>query len=83
MGDSRFASVQWDTRVEVDVATLDDLITRCGEPKFCKIEESLLFVLDQFWRGAVLDTEADQLVTLELSLWAVLYCGVGGWVLAR
>ena len=38
LGDSRFASVQWDTRVEVDVATLDDLITRYGEPKFCKID---------------------------------------------
>ncbi len=37
-GDRRFAPIQWDTRVEVDVTTLDDLITRYGKPVFCKID---------------------------------------------
>jgi FkbM family methyltransferase len=37
-GDSRFASIRWDARVGVAVATLDDLIARYGKPKFCKID---------------------------------------------
>ena len=37
-GDSRFASVRWDTKVEVDVTTMDELIARYGEPAFCKID---------------------------------------------
>ncbi len=46
-GDRRFAPIQWDIRLEVDVDTLDDLITRYGEPTFCKIdvEGSELMVL--------------------------------------
>lgn len=37
-GDSRFASVRWNRKVEVDVTTLDALIARYGEPAFCKID---------------------------------------------
>jgi FkbM family methyltransferase len=37
-GDSRFASVRWDTEIEVEVTTLDELIARYGEPRFCKID---------------------------------------------
>ena len=37
-GDRRFAAINWDTRVVVDVVTLDDLIARYGEPTFCKID---------------------------------------------
>jgi FkbM family methyltransferase len=33
-----FASVQWEQAVTVKVTTLDDLITRYGEPVFCKID---------------------------------------------
>jgi FkbM family methyltransferase len=36
--DHRFADVRWDRSVEVDVATLDDLIARYGLPSFCKID---------------------------------------------
>jgi FkbM family methyltransferase len=36
--DRRFGRVHWDTPVEVDVSTLDDLIARHGEPAFCKID---------------------------------------------
>jgi FkbM family methyltransferase len=36
--DRRFASVRWDRSVEVEVVTLDDLITTYGEPAFCKID---------------------------------------------
>jgi hypothetical protein len=36
--DHRFAGVRWDRSVEVEVATLDDLITRYGLPSFCKID---------------------------------------------
>lgn len=37
-GDRRFASVRWDTRLEIDLVTLDALIARFGEPAFCKID---------------------------------------------
>jgi FkbM family methyltransferase len=36
--DPSFAWVRWDRSVEVEVATLDDLIARHGEPAFCKID---------------------------------------------
>jgi FkbM family methyltransferase len=36
--DPRFARVRWDRTVEVEVATLDDLIAVHGEPAFCKID---------------------------------------------
>lgn len=36
--DSSFARVRWDSSVEVEVTTLDDLIARHGEPAFCKID---------------------------------------------
>jgi len=36
--DHRFARVRWDRSVEVEVATLDDLIAVYGLPAFCKID---------------------------------------------
>jgi FkbM family methyltransferase len=36
--DHRFARIRWDRSVEVEVATLDDLIAVHGEPAFCKID---------------------------------------------
>jgi FkbM family methyltransferase len=33
-----FAGVDWDTRLQVEVTTLDELIERFGEPAFCKID---------------------------------------------
>jgi len=33
-----FAAVRWEDAVTVKVTTLDDLIARYGEPKFCKID---------------------------------------------
>lgn len=33
-----FAGVNWDTRLRVEVTTLDQLIARYGEPVFCKID---------------------------------------------
>lgn len=36
--DRRFARVRWNRSVEVEVATLDDLITVHGAPAFCKID---------------------------------------------
>ncbi len=36
--DRSFARVRWDRSVEVEVATLDDLIAEYGEPAFCKID---------------------------------------------
>lgn len=36
--DRRFASVRWDRSVEVEVVTLDELITAHGVPAFCKID---------------------------------------------
>ncbi|GIH07989.1 hypothetical protein Rhe02_60560 [Rhizocola hellebori] len=36
--DRRFAQVHWDSSVEVEVVTLDDLIAAHGEPAFCKID---------------------------------------------
>lgn len=36
--DRSFARVRWDRSVEVEVATLDDLIARHGQPAFCKID---------------------------------------------
>ncbi|MFC7484929.1 FkbM family methyltransferase [Luedemannella flava] len=33
-----FARVRWDSAVEVEVVTLDDLIAAHGEPAFCKID---------------------------------------------
>lgn len=36
--DRSFAKVQWDSSVEVEVATLDDLIATHGMPAFCKID---------------------------------------------
>lgn len=36
--DPSFARVRWDSSVDVEVTTLDDLIARNGEPAFCKID---------------------------------------------
>jgi FkbM family methyltransferase len=36
--DRTFAGVRWDREIEVEVATLDDLIAAHGEPAFCKID---------------------------------------------
>jgi FkbM family methyltransferase len=36
--DRRFARVRWDRSVEVEVITLDELITAYGPPAFCKID---------------------------------------------
>lgn len=36
--DPRFGVVRWDSEVRVRVMTLDDLIARHGEPRFCKID---------------------------------------------
>ncbi len=36
--DERFARIRWDRSVDVPVTTLDELITRFGEPAFCKID---------------------------------------------
>lgn len=36
--DSSFAKVRWDRSIEVQVATLDDLIAAHGIPAFCKID---------------------------------------------
>lgn len=36
--DRRFARIDWDDSVEVEVVTLDDLVARHGEPAFCKID---------------------------------------------
>ncbi|HEX6873287.1 MAG TPA: FkbM family methyltransferase [Micromonosporaceae bacterium] len=36
--DHRFAKVRWDSAVEVEVTTLDELIADHGEPAFCKID---------------------------------------------
>jgi hypothetical protein len=36
--DRSFARVRWDRSVEVEVATLDDLIAKHGSPAFCKID---------------------------------------------
>jgi len=36
--DRRFARVRWDRSIEVEVATLDDLIAVHGVPAFCKID---------------------------------------------
>jgi FkbM family methyltransferase len=36
--DRSFASVRWDRSVEVEVVTLDDLISTHGAPAFCKID---------------------------------------------
>ncbi len=47
-GDRRFAPIAWDTRLDVDVTTLDAMIARYGKPAFCKIdvEGSELTVLE-------------------------------------
>lgn len=36
--DRRFARIRWDRSIDVDVATLDDLIADHGVPAFCKID---------------------------------------------
>jgi FkbM family methyltransferase len=36
--DPSFARVRWDSTLEVEVTTLDDLIATYGEPAFCKID---------------------------------------------
>ena len=36
--DPRFASVRWDRELTVPVTTLDELVARHGEPRFCKID---------------------------------------------
>jgi FkbM family methyltransferase len=36
--DPRFASIDWDRRLDVPLRSLDELIDRYGEPRFCKID---------------------------------------------
>jgi hypothetical protein len=36
--DRRFGRVRWDRTLEVEVVTLDDLITAYGQPEFCKVD---------------------------------------------
>jgi FkbM family methyltransferase len=36
--DSRFGGVRWDREIAVPLVTLEDLIARHGEPRFCKID---------------------------------------------
>jgi FkbM family methyltransferase len=36
--DRRFARIRWNDSIEVDVVTLDDLISEHGEPAFCKVD---------------------------------------------
>ena len=36
--DRRFGRVRWDRTVEVEVVTLDDLVTAYGQPAFCKVD---------------------------------------------
>jgi len=36
--DKRFARINWDRSIDVEVTTLDALIARHGEPAFCKID---------------------------------------------
>jgi FkbM family methyltransferase len=36
--DRRFASVRWDQELTVPLTTLDELVDRHGEPRFCKID---------------------------------------------
>lgn len=36
--DEQFTGIDWDSTVEVEVVTLDDLVDRYGEPAFCKID---------------------------------------------
>ena len=36
--DRRFHRIRWDTVISVPLVTLDELITRHGEPQFCKID---------------------------------------------
>jgi FkbM family methyltransferase len=38
VADARFQRVRWDTEVEVAMTTLDELVSRHGEPAFCKID---------------------------------------------
>jgi FkbM family methyltransferase len=35
---NRFKGIQWDGETNVEVTTLDDLISKYGKPKFCKID---------------------------------------------
>jgi FkbM family methyltransferase len=36
--DTRFGAVKWDRQLQVPFVTLEDLIARHGEPRFCKID---------------------------------------------
>ena len=36
--DERFGEIQWDQEISVSLVTLEDLIARHGEPRFCKID---------------------------------------------
>jgi FkbM family methyltransferase len=36
--DDRFRQIKWDQKTEVEVITLDDLISQYGKPNFCKID---------------------------------------------
>ena len=36
--DERFGAVKWDRKIAVPIVTLEDLIARHGEPRFCKID---------------------------------------------
>jgi FkbM family methyltransferase len=36
--DARFGSIRWDRQITVPLVTLEDLIARHGEPRFCKID---------------------------------------------
>jgi hypothetical protein len=36
--DARFGAIRWDREIAVPLVTLEDLIARYGEPRFCKID---------------------------------------------
>lgn len=36
--DARFGAIRWDREIPVPLVTLEDLIARHGEPRFCKID---------------------------------------------
>jgi FkbM family methyltransferase len=38
LADRRFQRIRWDTVISVPLVSLDELITRHGEPQFCKID---------------------------------------------
>ncbi len=85
--DRSFARVRWDRSVEVDVATLDDLIAVHGAPAFCKIdvegfEVDVLAGLTQPLRGLSFEylPPAHDAALAALDLVERLGAGAGGYL---